>query len=114
MVYRALRIFSGASHLIYGILALVDPFYKEEFVRFGFSDYRILIAVTQSLAGGALLLGFYRFRFTQYSSALLAVMMTGAFITRLVIHDDLLQSTPAFVYMFLNSLIFIKSIKTRK
>lgn len=112
MVYRALRIFSGASHLIYGILALVDPFYKEEFVRFGFSDYRILIAVTQSLAGGALLLGFYRF--TQYSSALLAVMMTGAFITRLVIHDDLLQSTPAFVYMFVNSLIFIKSIKTRK
>ena len=114
MVYSVLCIFSGASHLIYGILALVDPFYREEFVRYGFSDYRILIAVTQSLAGGTLLLGFYRHKFTQYSSALLAVMMTGALLTRFVIRDDLLQSTPAFVYMFVNSLIFIKSIKTRK
>lgn len=114
MVYSALRIFSGASHLIYGILALADPFYKEEFVRFGFSDYRILIAVTQSLAGGALLLSFYRPKFTQYSSVLLAVMMAGALITRFVIHDDLLQSTPAFVFMFVNSLIFIKSINAKK
>ena len=114
MVYSVLCIFSGASHLIYGILALVDPFYREEFVRYGFSDYRILIAVTQSLAGGTLLLGFYRPKFTQYSSALLAVMMTGALLTSFVIRDDLLQYTPAFVYMFVNSLIFIKSIKTRK
>ena len=114
MVYKVLQIFSGSSHLIYGILVLADPFYNEEFIRYGFSDYQILIAVTQASGGFGLLLGLYKRQFIQYSSAILAIMMTGALLTRIVIQDDLIQSSPAFVYMLVNSIIFIKSIKTRK
>lgn len=114
MVYKVLQIFSGSSHLIYGILVLVDPFYNEEFIRYGFSEFQIPIAVIQSVAGFVMFLGLYKSRFTQYSAAILTIMMTGAFITRIVIQDGLIQSSPAFVYMLVNSIIFIESIKTRK
>ena len=114
MVYKVLQIFSGSSHLIYGILVLVDPFYNEEFIRYGFSELQMPIAVIQSVAGFGMFLGLYKSRFTQYSAAILAIMMTGALITRIVIQDGLIQSSPAFVYMLVNSIIFIESIKTRK
>lgn len=114
MIYKVLQIFSGVSHIIYGILTLVNPFYEEEFIRYGFPDFRILVGITQTLAGGFLLLGFNSNKFTQYSSAYLAVMMAVGFITRLVIRDGLLLSSPAFIYMVVNSLIFINSFNSTK
>lgn len=114
MIYKVLRIFSGVSHIIYGILTLVNPFYEEEFLRYGFPDYRIWVGITQALAGGLLLLGFNSNKFTLYSSAYLAIMMAVGFITRLVICDGLLLSSPAFVYMLVNSLIFINSFNSIK
>jgi len=114
MIYKILRIFSGISHFIYGVLALIDSFYNDEFVRFGFSDYRVLIAVVQLLAGAGILLGLYKIKLLSMSSAVLATMMAGALVTRILIQDDLIQSLPAFVYMSINSFIFIKSIKSTK
>ncbi|MGC6479827.1 MAG: hypothetical protein ACON42_05555 [Flavobacteriaceae bacterium] len=102
------------SHIIYGLLTLVNPFYEEEFTRYGFPDYRIFVGITQSVAGGFLLLGFKSSTFTRYSAAYLAGMMAVGFITRLVIRDGLLLSSPAFVYMVVNSLIFIRSLITKK
>lgn len=113
MVYKFFRVFSGGSHLIYGILALTQPFYIDEFTRFGFSDYRIIIALAQLLAGLGILTGFYKLRLTQISSVILAIMMTGALITRILINDDFVQSLPALVYMFVNSFIFMKSLKIK-
>ncbi len=113
MLYKILQIFSGSSHLIYGILVMVDPFYNQEFIRYGFSDYQILIAVTQALAGFGLILGFTSEDF-KYCSAILAIMMIGALLTRIVIQDDMIQSSPAILYMLVNSIIFIQSINTRK
>ena len=114
MVFNLLKIFSGISHIFYGILAITQPFYIEEFKRYGFYDYRVLIAVSQIIAGVGIILGFYQPRITQVSSAILAMMMTAALITRILIKDDLLQSLPAIIYMSINSLIFIKSIKLKK
>ena len=114
MVYKVLQIFSGVSHIIYGLLTLVNPFYEEEFIRYGFPDFRIWVGITQTLAGGLLLLGFNSHKFIQYSSAYLAIMMAVGFITRLVIRDGLLLSSPAFVYMLVNSLIFINILKSTK
>lgn len=114
MLYKILQIFSGSSHLIYGILVMVDPFYNQEFIRYGFSDYQILIAGTQALAGFGLILGFYKRGFIKYCSAILAIMMIGALLTRIVIQDDMIQSSPAILYMLVNSTIFIQSINTRK
>lgn len=95
---------------MYGIITLLDPFYEEEFVRYGFSEYRIIIAISQILAGIGLFIGFYNVRFKQFSAAILSIMMIGAFITRIVIHDNVIQSSPAFLYMCINSIIFLKSI----
>ena len=114
MVFNLLKIFSGMAHVFYGILAITQPFYIEEFKRYGFYDYRVLIAVSQILAGAGIFIGFYQSRITQVSSAILIVMMTGALITRILIKDDLFQSLPAIMYMSVNSLIFIKSIKLKK
>jgi len=111
MVYKILRVFSGGSHFIYGILALTQPFYIDEFIRFGFSDQRVLIAVFQMIAGIGIILGFYKVKLTQISSAILTIMMIGALTTRILIKDDFVQSLPAFLYMSINSFIFIKSIK---
>jgi uncharacterized membrane protein YkgB len=102
------------SHVFYGILAITQPFYIEEFKRYGFYDYRVLIAVSQILAGAGIFIGFYQSRITQVSSAILIVMMIGALITRILIKDGLFQSLPAIMYMSVNSLIFIKSIKLKK
>jgi hypothetical protein len=114
MAFNLLKIFSGMSHVFYGILAITQPFYIEEFKRYGFYDYRVLIAVSQILAGAGIFIGFYQSRITQVSSAILIVMMTGALITRILIKDGLFQSLPAIMYMSVNSLIFIKSIKLKK
>ena len=114
MVYKVLQIFSGSSHLIYGLMVLVDPFYNEEFIRYGFSEFQIPIAVIQSLAGFGMFLGLYKSRLTQYSAAILAIMMTGALLTRIFIQDNLIQSSPAFIYMLVNSIIFIESINRKK
>jgi hypothetical protein len=47
MILKVFRIFSGLSHLAYGILALSHPFYVDEFERFGFSKFKLLIALSQ-------------------------------------------------------------------
>lgn len=114
MINSVLQIFSGVSHIIYGILTLFNPFYEEEFIRYGLPDYRLLVGVTQTLAGGFLLLGYKNNKFTQYSSAYLALLMAVGFITRLVIRDGLLLSSPAFIYMVINSFIFMKSLNLTK
>jgi len=114
VIYKVLQFFSAGSHLLYGVITLLDPFYEEEFIRYGFSEYRILIALSQLLAGIGLFLGFYNIRFKQYSAAVLSIMMIGAFITRIVIHDSVIQSSPAFLYMCINSIIFLKSLNIKK
>jgi len=114
MIYNLSRGFSAIYHIIYGILALIHPYYIEEFTRYGFSKQRVLIATLQLTAGLGMLLGFYESKATLPSAAILALMMTGALGTRIFIQDDLVSSLPAFAYMFINSFIFMKSIKVRK
>ena len=111
MILKVFRIFSGLSHLSYGILALYHPFYVDEFERFGFSEFRLLIALGQVFCGIGLLLGFWKIKLTEVSSGLLSIMMAGALITRITIKDGLIQSLPALGFLLINSFIFIKSIK---
>jgi len=113
MVFKILQLFSGGSHIIYGIIALSNPFFIEEFTRFGFQEFRILIALIQIGAGLGMFLGLYSVRITQYSSGILLVMMIGALLTRIVIQDNIIQSSPAILYMSINSIIFLNSLKTR-
>jgi hypothetical protein len=108
------RIFSGISHLFYGITTLFVPFYIDEFIRYGFSDFRVLIGLSQVVFGLGLLLGRYNVKITIVSSGFLALLMTGALIIRILIKDDSVQTLPAIGYLIINSFIFIKSMQSLK
>ena len=108
------RIFSGVSHLIYGITALFVPFYIDEFIRYGFEDFRVLIGLSQVVFGLGLLLSRSNVKVTIVSALFLALLMTGALIVRIMIKDDSIQSLPAIGYLILNSFIFIKSMQSLK
>jgi hypothetical protein len=88
MHLRVIRIFCGISHLIYGVLTLNHPFYIEEFVRYGFSELRLLVGLGQIFCGAGLLFG-----------------------TEININDNIIQSLPSLFYLMLNSYIFIKCLK---
>ena len=106
MIKRTIIFFSGFSHLFYGIIALIHPFYVTEFERYGFGDYRQYIAIFQSLLGICVLLIFYFNNLGKYAALLLALLMVAALCTRIYIRDDVLQSAPALVYLILNLYIF--------
>ena len=110
MIKRSIIFFSGFSHLFYGIIALIHPFYVTEFERYGFGDYRAYIAIFQSLLGIGLLIGFYNTILGKYAALLLALLMGAALCTRIYIGDNVLQSAPALLYLILNLYIF----KTQK
>ena len=79
------------------------PFYIDEFIRYGFSDFRILIGLSQVVFGLGLLLSRLNVKITIVSSLFLALLMTGALIVRIKIEDDSIQSLPAIGYFILNS-----------
>ena len=106
MTKRTMIFFSGFSHLFYGIIALTHPFYVTEFERYGFGDYRLPIAIFQSLLGIGVLLSFYYTKIGKYAALLLSLLMGGALCTRIYIGDDVLQSAPALMYLILNLYIF--------
>jgi hypothetical protein len=111
MGMMVIRIFSGVSHITYGILTLLHPFYIEEFARYGFSDLQYLIGIMQLLCGAGLLFASRQSKILLGSSFVLAVLMAGALGTRISIQDNLIQSLPALLYFGLNSVIFIKILK---
>jgi len=106
MIKRTIILFCGFSHLFYGIIALLHPFYIAEFTRYGFGDYRVSIAIFQSLLGIGILLSFYYSTIGKYAALLLVLLMGGALATRIYIGDSVLQSLPAMVYLILNLYIF--------
>jgi len=104
-----LTLFSGISHVIYGLMSIVLPFYDDEFIRYGFENFRCLIGSSQIIFGVCLILGLYYDKLKLISSLFLAALMGGALGTRIYIGDDFLQSLPAITYLLINLFIFIES-----
>jgi uncharacterized membrane protein HdeD (DUF308 family) len=113
---RTAILFSGISHFIYGILTLSLPFYKAEFVRYGFDHFRELIGGVQIVFGICLLIGLYSYKSDDFqvskalrlfSSLALALLMGGALGTRIYIGDGLLETAPSLFYLIINLFIFI-------
>jgi hypothetical protein len=79
---------------------------KEEFVRYGLKPYRQIVGFLQ--IGGALFLslGFkYQWALLLGSGGLALLMLLG-FIVRLKIKDGFWRSSPSFLYMVINLIIF--------
>ena len=100
--------------MFYGITSLFVSFYVDEFIRYGFEDFRVLIGLSQVIFGLGLLLSRSNVKVTIVSALFLALLMTGALIVRIMIKDDSIQSLPAIGYLILNSFIFIKSMQSLK
>lgn len=107
-------LFSGVSHLLYGILSLTVPFYNSEFIRYGFEDFRWMIGGTQIVFGICLLLGLRFYNLRLLSSLGLALLMAGALATRMAIGDGFMASAPALVYLAVNLYILTNTLKHKK
>lgn len=105
-----LSVIIAGFFLIYGIQCLRSPYMKEEFYRYGMGDgLRKLTGISQLIAAGALIAGFYISSLLGFLSASgLCVMMLVAFITRLKVRDSMNQTLPSFFFMMLNSYLAYK------
>ena len=106
MIYSQLIIlFISFSFIFYAFNAIFSKKMKDEFTRWGFQKYRILISCTQLLSAFFLLLSFFYPFLVIFCSSILFIMMLGAIYVRIRIKDSFLQMLPALIYFFLNAII---------
>ena len=78
---------------------------KDEFRRWGFDKFRILISLIQLFSGITLLMSFFYPFLVIYCSLTFFIMMTGAIFVRIRIKDSFLDTIPALLYFILNAII---------
>jgi len=97
-------VFSGSSFLFYGLSCLFSNHMKNEFNRFGISQFLKLTGILQILGGFALLIGFWKIPILAFIGAAgLALLMLLGSIVRIKIKDSFLHSSQAFIFTILNS-----------
>ena len=99
----ALILFSALSFLAYGAACFFSRRMKREFVRYRLAAERNRVGALQCLAGVGLLAGLSKPWMGQLAAGGLALMMLVAVIVRIQIKDTLLQSSPALIYLALNT-----------
>jgi len=80
-----------------------------EYKRWGFSNYRKIIAILQILSSFGLIIGLYYKSILSLVSFSLFLMMIIAMITRIKVKDSILETLPSVFYALLNFLIFYLS-----
>ena len=98
LVYNLFVVFTAASFLHYAASALTTKRMAIEFERYGFSDKRVFIAVSQILGALGLLMGLIMPIVGILSSAGFTVQMVCALVVRRRIGDPFLQSLPAVAF----------------
>tara|TARA_B100001057_G_C22812910_1_gene936189 strand:- start:1505 stop:1786 length:282 start_codon:yes stop_codon:yes gene_type:complete len=78
---------------------------KDEFTRWGFHNYRILISCAQLSCSFFLLLSFFYPFLVIYCSSIFFIMMMGAILVRIRVKDSFLDTLPALFYFLLNALL---------
>ena len=99
LAHNILVIFTAASFLYYATSALTTKRMAIEFERYGFSDKRVFIAVSQILGALGLLMGLIMPIIGILTSAGFTVQMVSAWVVRRRIGDAFQQSLPAVVYL---------------
>ena len=98
-------LFISLSFIFYALSALFSKKMKDEFARWGFQKYRILLSCMQLLSGFFLLLSFFYPFLVIYCSSIFLIMMLGAIFVRIRIKDSFIDTLPALFYFFLNAII---------
>lgn len=105
-----LILISSISFFVYGIAYFTSPHMKNEFRRFGLEKLGLLIALLELTGAIGLIVGYSLNAILLISSGGLAILMLMGVVVRLKIRDSLVATSPAFLYMLLNSFIFYKTI----
>ena len=98
-------IFISFSFIIYGFSGVLSNKMKEEYLRWGFNDYRIIISSIQLLCALFLLFGLFYPFFVIYCVTIFFFMMLGAIVVRVRIRDGFLEILPALMYCVLNAIL---------
>jgi hypothetical protein len=109
-VLAVLKVVSLVSFLGYGFSCLVTQKMKDEFSRYGLSEYRILTGILQIAGSLGLLAGFYVQGLAAAASLGLSVLMFMGSGVRFKIHDPVWMILPALSFMCLNFLIFLMEL----
>ncbi len=111
-IFDLLLYFTIVSFLFFGTTCLFSKHLRLEFTRFGLNTLQRLLTGFLQLAGAiGLIAGIYYVKIGIAASAGLALLMLAGFIVRLRIKDGIYKSSPAFIYLFLSSVICYKFIK---
>jgi len=106
MIYNNfIIIFISFSFIFYACTALFSSSMQDEFRRWGYQKYRVLISCTQLLCSVFLLSSFFYPFLVIYCSSIFFLMMLGAVYVRIRIKDGFLEMLPALFYLFLNAII---------
>lgn len=101
--------FSAISFLFYGLSYYLSSGMKDEFKRYGLEKFAFLTSTLQILGGLGLIIGLQFYPILLLSSGGLALLMVFGFMVRLKIRDGFWRSLPAFLYLVLNSYLFISN-----
>ena len=99
LVHNILVIFTAASFFCYATSALSTKRMAIEFERYGFSDKRVVIAVSQILGALGLLMGLIMPIAGILASAGFTGQMVYALVVRRRIGDSFVQSLPAVAFL---------------
>lgn len=99
----ALIFLSAISFLGYGAACFLVPYIKREFERYRLGSQRALVGTLQLAAAIGLVAGLDQPWLGRAAAGGLALMMLVAVGVRIKIKDTLLQTTPALLYLALNT-----------
>lgn len=99
---------SSSSFLFYGINCLFSQKMKDEFLRFGLSNQRVLTGCLQILGALGLGLGYFFSPVLIFiASTGLTILMLAGFAVRIKIKDSLLESLPSLLFALINLFICV-------
>ena len=110
--HLVILLFNAISFIFYALSSFYSNRMIFEYERWGYKNFRKIIASFQLLAGVGLLIGLYFSLLLTLVSALLTLMMITAIFVRIRIKDNIINILPAISYAILNFIVFYKSLIT--
>lgn len=112
VVFPLLVVLSGVLFLCYGFTTLLRDGMREEFERFGLSQYRRLTGALEVMGAVGLLCGLLVPPLVVVSAAGLSLMMLLGIVTRIRVRDPWRLAVPATLLMVLNAFLSAYAIDT--
>lgn len=84
---------------------------EAEFIRYGIPQFRKLTGLLQLLGGLGIIIGFWEEPLQILSTLGLSLLMLFGVITRMIIKDSLIKTSPALFYCILNAYLSFELIQ---